>query len=131
MKVMSGEAKDQSGLLELENERYAAMLLADTSALERLLHRDLLYMHSSGVADTKSSYLEGLQSGIWRYKRIERVDQKIIVQDHAALVFNRLLISILVRDVPKELDNRALAVWVWEREGWQLLGLQSGPSVTG
>ena len=128
---MSGEATDQSSLLELENERYAAMLRADTAALERLLHRDLLYMHSSGVADTKSSYLEGLQSGIWRYKHIERVDQSIVLQDYTALVFNRLLISILVRDVPKELDNRALAVWVREREGWQLLGLQSGPSVTG
>ena len=128
---MSGEAKDQSSILELENERYAAMLRADTAALERLLHRDLLYMHSSGVADTKSSYLDGLQSGIWRYKRIERVDQTIILQDHTALVFNRLLIRILVRDVPKELDNRALAVWVREREGWQLIGLQSGPTVKG
>ena len=34
------------------------------------------------------------------------------LQDHALVVFNRLLIRVKVRGVHKELDNRAVAVWV-------------------
>lgn len=96
----------------LEDARYAAMLQADMPALERLLHPDLLYMHSSGVSDTKSSYMAGLKAAIGNYQRIERVDQTIKVQPHVAFVFNRLLLDILVRGAPRQLDNRALAVWV-------------------
>jgi ketosteroid isomerase-like protein len=51
------------------------------------------------------------------------------VQGNTALVFNRLLIKIKVRGVHKELDNRAVAVWVRDSNEWQLVGLQSGPTV--
>ena len=49
----------------LEDERYQAMLDKDAPTLERLLHPDLVYMHSSGVADSKESYINGLLSGVW------------------------------------------------------------------
>ena len=97
---------------QLEDERYAAMLGKDVGALERLLHPELVYMHSSGVADGKSSYIEGLGNATWDYRRIDRSDQIVRVHGGLALVFNRIRISMMVRGVPKELDNRALAVWV-------------------
>src|SRR5262249_52883993 len=96
----------------LEDARYTAMLKGDVATLERLLHPILVYMHSSGVADSKASYISRLRDGVWNYQHIERADQKIVVQGDTALVFNRLLIRIKVRDVHKELDNRAVAVWV-------------------
>lgn len=110
----------------LEDERYAAMLGKDGGALERLLHADLVYMHSSGVSDSKASYIAGLGDGTWDYKRIERSDQSVRVHGGLALVFNRISISIVIRGVPKELDNRALAVWVSDDATWSLIGLQSG-----
>lgn len=110
----------------LEDERYAAMLAKDVATLERLLDDDLVYMHSSGVADSKASYLAGLRDGVWDYLKIGRSEQSVKVSGEAALVFNRLAISIKVRGVPKELDNRALAVWVRRGATWRLLALQSG-----
>jgi ketosteroid isomerase-like protein len=110
----------------LEDERYAAMLSKDGAALERLLHTELVYMHSSGVSDTKASYTTGLANGTWDYQRIERLEQTVKVHGDLALVFNRLRISIVIRGVPKDLDNRALAVWVAEKGGWSLIALQSG-----
>jgi ketosteroid isomerase-like protein len=113
----------------LEDARYTAMLKGDVATLERLLHPVLVYMHSSGVADSKASYISGLRDGVWNYQHIERADQKTVVQGNTALVFNRLLIRIKVRGVHKELDNRAVAVWVRDSNEWRLLGLQSGPTV--
>lgn len=117
---------DHAALELLEDERYAAMLSKDTEALERLLHPDLVYMHSSGVADSKSSYIGGLRDGVWDYQHIRRSEQKFLVREPVALVFNRLSISIVIRGVAKELDNKALAVWVATEGRWQLLALQSG-----
>lgn len=121
---MANEA--MAAIEQREDERYAAMLGKDAAALERLLHPDLVYMHSSGVADSKASYIAGLSDGTWDYKRIDRSDQTIRLHGSLALVFNRISISIVIRGVAKELDNRALAVWVDDDGTWKLLALQSG-----
>jgi len=61
---------------------------------------------------------------------LERLLDDDLVYMHSsgdtALVFNRLAISIKVRGVQKELDNRALAVWVRRGGAWRLIALQSG-----
>ena len=113
-------------ILRLEDERYRAMLAKDVKALERLLDDGLVYMHSSGVADSKASYIGGLRDGVWDYQKIDRSEQSVKVSGDTALVFNRLAIRIKVRGVQKELDNRALAVWVRRDGAWRLLALQSG-----
>ncbi|MGQ0547517.1 MAG: nuclear transport factor 2 family protein [Betaproteobacteria bacterium] len=112
-------------ILRLEDERYGAMLAKDLKTLERLLDEELVYIHSSGVADGKESYLRGLREGLWDYQQIGRTEQSVKLAGDAALVFNRLAISIRVRGAQKELDTRALAVWVRRAGGWRLIALQS------
>jgi ketosteroid isomerase-like protein len=118
-------------IARLEDERYAAMLAKDIATLERLLHPDLVYMHSSGVADGKASYIAGVRERVWDYQRIDRSDQTVRLHGALALVFNRLKISLTVRGVAKNLDNRALAVWVAEEGAWRLIALQSGMVAVG
>jgi ketosteroid isomerase-like protein len=113
-------------ILRLEEARYGAMLAKDVKTLERLLDEQLVYMHSSGIADSKETYIRGLRDGVWDYQRIARTEQTVKVSGDTALVFNRLAISIKVRGVQKELDNRALAVWVRRDGAWRLIALQSG-----
>lgn len=115
-----------SGIERLEDERYAAMLGKDVAALERLLHPDLVYMHSSGVADSKASYIAGVRDRVWDYQHIARSEQTVRLNGPLALVFNRLKIGLTVRGVAKSLDNRALAVWIAEDGAWRLTALQSG-----
>jgi ketosteroid isomerase-like protein len=116
----------ESDIARLEDERYAAMLAKDVAALERLLHPDLVYMHSSGVADSKASYIAGVRDRVWDYHGIARSEQTVRLNGSLALVFNRLKIDLTVRGVAKSLDNRALAVWVAEGDVWRLIALQSG-----
>ena len=113
----------------LEDERYQAMLDGDAAVLDRLLDPELVYTHSSGIADTKASYMDGVRQKIWEYRDISRSDETIVIRDNAALVFNRLRIDINVRGAPRKLDNRALAVWTKGKDGnWTLLALHSTPS---
>jgi len=118
---------DVAEILRLEDERYAATLAKDFDALERLLHSELVYMHSNGIADSKASYISGIRDGVWDYNRIERSNQTVKTYERFALVFYRLVIDIAVKGVEKHLNNRALAVWAPEGSAWRLIAMQSGP----
>jgi hypothetical protein len=53
-------------ILALEDKRYAAMCSGDFGALEAMLHDELLYTHSSGLTDTKATWLASLKHAVAR-----------------------------------------------------------------
>ncbi len=110
----------------LEDRRYAAMVAKDVATLDELLDEKLIYMHSSGIADTKASYLEGLQTGVWDYHQVDRSDLRTEIDGDVALVFGKLSIRITIRGEYKAFDSRALAVWHRRAGTWHLLAVQSG-----
>ena len=111
---------------QLEDARYAAMVSKDIATLERLLDDKLIYMHSTGVADTKSSYIDGLRTGVWDYQAIDRTDLRYQADGDVVLVFGKLAIQMITRGTFKAFETRALAVWVRKTDGWRLLAVQSG-----
>ena len=123
---MSEESQVSEQIQQLEDARLAAMVGKDVETLDRLLDDKLIYMHSTGVADTKASYLEGLRTGVWDYQSVDRVDQRIQVDGNVALVFCKMSIRLITRGVFRAFDSRALAVWVRKPDGWRLLAVQSG-----
>jgi hypothetical protein len=64
-------------ILALEDKRYAAMCGGDFAALEAMLHDELLYTHSSGLTDTKATWLASLRSGKTKYKSATFSDRKV------------------------------------------------------
>ena len=63
-----GMEMNENEILGLEDKRFAAMVARDFAALEKMVHDELLYTHSSGVTDTKASWLESMKSGKVKYK---------------------------------------------------------------
>jgi hypothetical protein len=112
---------------DLEEQRYRAMLAADVATLDRLLDDALTYTHSSGVVDTKASYLAGVRDELWEYKSIARENERVVVRGHAALVFCRLRIDLLVRGAPRKVESNALAVWAGDGQQCRLLAVHSSP----
>lgn len=128
---MSESDTEAEAIRRLEDERYAAMLAGDSAALERLLDPGLRYTHSSGVVDSKTSYIDGVRAKRWEYRSIDRAEETIVVRGDAALVFNRFRASIQVSGVAKALDNRMLAVWSKTEGAWRLLAIHSTPAQAG
>ncbi len=116
-------------LESLEKKRYAAMLDADVSVLEDILHDDLAYMHSTGELETKESYISSLRDGTSAYKMIRCNDRTIRVHGDVGLVFHHLEADVVFQGKERHLDNRLLSVWSRDESGWRMLGLQSGPIV--
>ena len=120
----------ESQVRELEEQRYRAMLSADLATLDRLLDDALTYTHSSGVIDTKASYMAGVRDKVWEYKNIARENERVIVRGDCALVFCRLRIDVSVRGTPKKVDSNALAVWIQDGHQCRLLAVHSSPVAT-
>ncbi len=109
----------------LEDERCAATIAVNEPALQRLFHDELIYTHSSGVVDTKASYIAGLKSGKFRYREMTRSEERVRVYQDTALVTGRALIQVAVNDVPKTLRVAFLDAWVRTSAGWQFVAWQS------
>ena len=77
---------NEKDILALEDKRFGAMIARDFKALEAMLHGDLLYTHSSGVTDTKATWLQSMQSGKTKYKSVNCTDRKVRVIGEVALI---------------------------------------------
>ena len=88
-------------ILDLEDKRYAAMRGGDFAALEAMLHDELLYTHSSGLTDTKATWLASLRSGKTKYKSAACSDCKVRVVGNTALVTGRAAIEAEINGQPR------------------------------
>ena len=112
-------------ILALEQRRFKAMCAGDVGALDELLHRDLKYTHSSGVVDSKASYLRGVGEKLWDYQKVRTSGEIVSIYGGVALVHCRLQIDLKVTDVPKSVDSIALTVWIEDEGRWQVAGVHS------
>jgi len=110
---------------QLEEQRYAAMLAGDVATLEKLLDDALTHTHSSGVVDTKASYIAGVRDQVWEYKTIARENERVVIRGGCGLVFCRLKIDLNVRGAAKKVDSNALAVWVEDNGQPRLVAVHS------
>ena len=111
----------------LESRRYRAMCEADAQTLDQLLGDSLVYTHSYGGADSKSSYLDGMRSKKWVYRAIERPVEDIQMHGDCAVVTGQVRIELLSDGKPKTLNSRFTNIWVKGAKGWRMVAWQSTP----
>jgi ketosteroid isomerase-like protein len=112
---------------DLETRRFNAMCAADARALEQLLADSMIYTHSNATTDGKASYIAGVKSKKWQYRKIDRPVEDIQVLGDTVVVTGQVTIDILVEGKPKILNSRYTDVWVKGAKGWQMVAWQSTP----
>ena len=114
-------------ILALEDKRYAAMIAKDEKALADLFADDLIYVHSSGLVDTKASYIAAIRSGKFDYRKCDRFEEKARIYGDTALVTGRAVFEAVVEGNPRTLRLRYLNVWIKNGATWKFTGWQSCP----
>ena len=114
-------------ILGLEDRRFVAMIARDLPALEKLTHDQLLYTHSSGLTDTKASWLESIKAGKAKYKSVDCSDRKVRLLGEVALVNGKAAIEVDVNGQPKSLRLAFLNAWARTPKGWKFVAWQSCP----
>ena len=114
-------------VLGLEDKRFAAMIARDFAALEKMTHDELLYTHSSGVTDTKASWLESMKSGKVKYKSASCSERQVKFFGEVALIRGRAAIEVEIGGQPKSLRLLFLNAWTRTPQGWKFAAWQSCP----
>jgi hypothetical protein len=114
----------EHSLLAAEEARRQAMLAADVAVLGALLSDTLAYTHSTGVTDSKQSYLQLLASGALRYETLEFAHRARLMGT-AGLVSAVMYAAVRKGDLRRDIASSYLAVWEHTATGWVLQAVQA------
>ena len=114
-------------IVGLEEKRFAAMIAKDFGALEQLVHEQLLYTHSSGITDTRASWLESMKSGKTKYKSASCSERQVRFFGEVALVRGKAAIEAEINGQPRSLRLFFLNAWTRTPQGWKFAAWQSCP----
>ena len=119
-------AQNEESLKEAELNRFKVMVAKDIPGLQAVLHKDLVYFHSSGARDTKESYIASIASGKSSYVTItpEEMQQRV----YGKTGINTGIVSILQQaadGVQTTIRLRFTDVFVYADKRWQMVSWQS------
>jgi ketosteroid isomerase-like protein len=101
---------------------YQAMLAHDLAALGGLLAEDAAYVHSTGLAETRQQFLDGVRDGLYVYERVRPETERIVASGDMAMVYTILDFVGGARGRPHP-PTRLITTLVWVRkpEGWRMI----------
>jgi ketosteroid isomerase-like protein len=112
-------------VLSTEDQRFAAMLRADTAALGHLLAADLTYTHTDGEQDTKDEFLRIVGMGGLRYTAITPEAREVRIEGPIAVVTGRSAMRVESSGQAQAFRIRYLAVYRRRAPRWELIAWQS------
>jgi len=121
---------DQTVIAEIETleaQRRNALVKKDFTSLANLLGEDLLYVHSSAVAEDKALYLKKLTEGLYDYSALKSLRRSHRVLGDVVLVDGDLEIHVRVSGADKVVNSRYLQAWARRAGGWKMVSWQSTP----
>jgi ketosteroid isomerase-like protein len=123
---MVGFAQNEQSLKDAELNRFKVMVAKDLPGLQDVLHKDLVYFHSSGVQDNKESYIASIASGKSSYVTItpEEMQQRV----YGKTGINTGIVSILQQaadGAQTTIRLRFTDVFVYADKRWQMVSWQS------
>jgi ketosteroid isomerase-like protein len=120
-----GQSGSEAEIKKAETAWTTAVSKSDAAAVASLLSDDLIYTHSTGLAESKSQYLAKLKTGAQKYDSIQYSDQKIRLFGNTAVVNGTFRMTGSTKGVP--FDNTLLVthVWVKQGNGWKLVSHQT------
>lgn len=127
MTTANEDSPAAAGARAVEEARRQAMLDGKLLTLADLLSDTLAYTHSTGVQDSKQSYLEQLSSGALRYEALEFVAPVIRVLGPVALVSALMKATVQRGGNRRDVASSYLAVWESTPAGWKLQAVQATP----
>ncbi|MGV3663803.1 MAG: nuclear transport factor 2 family protein [Prosthecobacter sp.] len=123
--VLAEDAK-VTALTAADEARTAAMKSADREKLNAIFSAELRYAHSSGVVDTKASFIEVLTTGRTKYVGYDVVERTFTFPAPGiALMAGRSRVQAETATGKMDSVLSYLAVWREENGQWRFLAWQS------
>jgi ketosteroid isomerase-like protein len=119
-------------VLQAEESRRQALLAGDLQRLDALLSPDLVYIHSSGGQDSKTSYLEHMRGGSLKYLSMSFDELKAHPASYCCMVTGRMSAEVIRHGQPMSIRSLFMTVWApaagtIAQPVWQLQAYQGTP----
>jgi ketosteroid isomerase-like protein len=124
--VLAGLAFGQESDIRAAEQTWAKAILAkDAAALKKLLGDQLIYAHSTGIVDTKTSYITKISSGKQLYEGVEHESMTVKMYGSTAVVHAHMHMRGVNQN--GKFDDKMLMLHVWVKNGndWQLVAHQT------
>src|SRR5262245_6329136 len=125
----SGQEEKDSNLiqavLKLEQQWEDALLKSDVAALEKIYDDRLIYTHSNGAVENKTTYVGNIKSGATKYLSMKRDDIKVSLYDNTAVVTCHWEVHTTVKGENFDTNARYLHAYVKQKDGWKMVAHQS------
>ncbi len=125
LSAAGSESKGEKDVLAAMDAWKHATMTKDKAALEKLLHADLSYTHSSGKNETKADVIKSVTTGAATVEAITFTANTVRVYGNTALVKGKVDITNNTAGKSTTANLDILHVWVKGSQGWQLVGRQA------
>ena len=115
----------QESLTEADRVRRDAMINAQTGLLSGLFDDDLLWIHASGVIDSKRTLLTSIDSGRLDYRSIEPSNERVRLYENIGLITGSIVLDVAIDHVARNVRNLFTSVWQHTSSGWRLVNWQT------
>jgi ketosteroid isomerase-like protein len=119
------DSKPEKDVLAAMEAWKQATMKKDGAALEKLLHKDLSYTHSSAKNETKADVIKSVTTGKSSVEAIEFSGTTVRVYGNTALVKGKVDITNKADGKSTTANLDILHVWVKGSQGWQMVGRQA------
>jgi ketosteroid isomerase-like protein len=109
----------------LENRWTQALITMDTIFLNQYYHPQLVYTHSGGTVDDKTSWMSSFKKGTLKYIKLEPKSMRVDIYGKTAIATYLAYFSVQNNGSPLEFDARVIHVLVHDRTGWRLVAHQT------
>lgn len=104
-----------------ERALYRAQIAGNVGPLNPMLAADLVYIHSTGVAESREEYLAGVADGLYEYGAIESRDTRVQVFDGVAVMNGVVDMTVGAHGSAKQLIHLLFClIWIWRDDTWRL-----------
>jgi ketosteroid isomerase-like protein len=112
---------DPAEIAAAEQELYRAMIARDFATLDALLADDVVYIHSTAVAEDKAGYLAGVRDGLYEYGSIESSGVAMRSCGDVAIQTGTVRMSVGARgEAMRPIALLFTLVWKRQQPGWRL-----------
>ncbi|MFD3590410.1 nuclear transport factor 2 family protein [Streptomyces sp. NPDC058683] len=123
---MSGDADVLRLAMELETRRAGLLVSGDVEGLAGLLSEHLYYAHSTGLLDSKGSFIEKFRNGTLVFRSVNaRVESVAALGEQAFQASGVLELQVQVGGAERFIVAIYIVIWRQENGIWQLIGHQA------
>lgn len=115
----------QSPVVIAEDQRFQAMVSRDTISLQKLTHKDLIYVHSNALQESKTDFIHSVASGKIQYQSMHRDKIAITQWRKTAIINGEVAVKGINNNTPFDIKLRYLAVYRKKSGKWVLYRWQS------